>query len=88
MLNADEIHATPNCVEMLDMLNGQRIRSLRALHHAYMSYTGEFFEFTFSTADGIVLAAEQCRESEAAILKMHAIPAIASEGILSESNAS
>jgi hypothetical protein len=78
-------YSTSTSWRVLDTLNGARIRSLRALHRAYTSHTGEFFEFAFSTADSIMLAADQCRESEAAILKMHAIPAIASEGILSGS---
>lgn len=78
-------YSMPSSWRVLDTLNGQRICSLRALHDAYRLHTGEFFEFSFSHGgDAIVLAAEQCRQSEPAILKMHAIPSIASKGILSE----
>ena len=72
--------------QVLDTLNGSKIRSLRALHTAYTQYTGEFFEFSFSHGgDGIVLDAAQCRQSEAEILRMHAIPSIASKAVLAQS---
>ena len=66
----------------LDTLNGERIHSLRALYEAYMRFDGEFLEFLFSHGgDAIVLDAAQCRQSEADILRMHAIPSIVSKGL-------
>ena len=68
---------------VLDTLNDEKICSLRALHAAYTHYAGEFFEFVFSHGgDRIMLDAAQCRQSEAEILKMHAIPSIASKGVI------
>ena len=68
---------------VLDTLNDAKIRSLRSLHAAYTHHSGEFFEFVFSHGgDRIMLDAAQCRQSEAEILKMHAIPSIASKGVI------
>jgi len=68
--------------KVLETLNGQRVRSLRALHAAYTTHAGQFFEFVFSHGgDAIVLDAAECRASEAELLRMHAIPAIASKGV-------
>ena len=69
---------------VLDTLNGQPVPSLHALAKMAAEYDGEFFEFVFSHGgDKIVLDAKQCRESEPEILRMHAIPAIASKHIIS-----
>ena len=67
---------------VLDRLNGVRVGSLRALYHAYAEHRGEFFEFTFSHGgDSVVLGVQECRESEAEILRMHAVPAIVSPAV-------
>lgn len=67
---------------VLGAVNGERVRSLRALYRAYKQHTGEFFEFTFSHgSEGVVLGAQECRESEAEILRMHAVPAIVSPAV-------
>ena len=71
---------------VLGALNGERVRSLRGLYRAYTEYMGEFFEFKFSHGgegyvEGVVLGAKECRESEAEILRMHAVPAIVSPAV-------
>lgn len=68
---------------VLDTLNGQRPANLRELHKMYATFdSGPFLEFVFSHGgERIVLDVEECRKSEADILKMHAIPSIASEGL-------
>ena len=68
---------------VLDTLNGQPVPSLRDLARMAAEYDGEFFEFVFSHGgDKIVLDAQQCREIEPEILRMHAIPAIASKNVI------
>ena len=67
---------------VLGAVNGERVRSLRGLYRAYTEYAGEFFEFKFSHGgEGVVLGAKECRESEADILRMHAVPAIVSPAV-------
>ena len=68
---------------VLATLNGVPVPSLRALARMAAEYEGEFYEFVFShVGDKIVLDAKQCRETEPEILRMHAIPAIASKHVI------
>ena len=68
---------------VLDTLNGQRPKSLRALHQMYRAVPdGAFLEFVFSHGgDQIVLDATECRQSEPDILQLHAIPSATSDGL-------
>ena len=67
---------------VLDTLNGEKVRDLRALHAAYQACDGEFLEFVFSHGgDKIVLDAAECHRVEADMLRMHAIPSIASSHV-------
>ena len=69
--------------KVLDTLNGRRVHSLRELRAMYMAEEGEFLEFVFSHGGAkVVLDTQQCRESEADILRTHAIPTSASKGTL------